>query len=334
MGDSFGYTRANTAIRLALYRLGVKFNYDAQLAIHFRYPDIFETVPGKINCLFTMYESEEIPGYFARALDKCDAVIAPSKWNVEVFRRYTKTPVYHVPLGVNLDMFKGIKRSRPRNRPFRWLWIGAHNMRKGWKEVVDAWTYRGPDGKSPALLDDPRCELYMKTTHEQPILNKSANVTVDSRRLMDHELLMLYADADGFVFPSMGDAWGLTVNEALATALPVVTCIHTGITDFADDTVCRPVKFEPTMVKIMLPHTLHELGMDDHLTSAYKADVKDLVKQMRWVMDHWVKARDMGIRGFKRARQFTWEAAGKKMIEVLEEIEGSATENAGACATG
>jgi len=132
----------------------------------------------------------------------------------------------------------------------------------------------------------------------------------------------------------MGEGYGLMVAEAMATALPVVTCIHTGIADFADASVCRPVRFEPTTVRIMLPPTLHALGLEDHLTPAYKANIKDLVKQMRWVMDHWVKARDMGIRGFKRIQKFTWDAAGKKMIEVLEEVENSVDEPARACMLG
>jgi len=204
-------------------------------------------------------------------------------------------------------------------------------MRKGWKEVLEAWKYRGVDGRTPSFLDDPRCELYMKTTDERPILHKSANVIVDSRRIMDSELVGLYADADGFVFPSMGDGFGLGALESMATALPLVTCVHTGIADFADASVCRPVKFKPVKVMVIIPPTLKELGLEDHPTTAHEADIKDLVKQMRWVMDHWVKSRDMAIRGFKRARKFSWEAAGREMINVLEQIESGNVQDARAC---
>jgi hypothetical protein len=42
-----------------------------------------------------------------------------------------------------------------------------------------------------------------------------------------HELPRIYADNDVFVMPSLADEWGMVVNEAMASGLPVLGCIGT-----------------------------------------------------------------------------------------------------------
>jgi glycosyltransferase involved in cell wall biosynthesis len=300
---------------LALHHEGVKLDYDSRIAIHFRFPDTFQVLPGRHNVLFTMYESDELPGFFVRALDRADTVIAPSQWCAELFRKHTQTPVYCVPLGINTELFVGIKRPRPKTRPFRWLWVGAHNRRKGWKELSDAWVYKGSNG---AFCDNPAVELYMKTTDDKKALSfRGNNIIIDSRPLEDKELLKVYADADAFVLPSMGEGFGLTLLEAMATALPCVASVHTGMMDFADSSVCRRVQYSPTTMMVQSPIE----GVDDFPSVVQAADSRDLYRQMWWVTNHWKKARDMGVRAFRRARQFTWKAAAQRFLHVLEGIE-------------
>jgi glycosyltransferase involved in cell wall biosynthesis len=43
-----------------------------------------------------------------------------------------------------------------------------------------------------------------------------------------HELPRLYALADVFVFPTLGDPWGLVVEEAMACGLPVISTTEAG----------------------------------------------------------------------------------------------------------
>jgi glycosyltransferase involved in cell wall biosynthesis len=45
------------------------------------------------------------------------------------------------------------------------------------------------------------------------------------------DLASVYADADVFVFPSVSDPWGLVVNEAMASGLPVIVTRAPGAVD-------------------------------------------------------------------------------------------------------
>jgi glycosyltransferase involved in cell wall biosynthesis len=45
------------------------------------------------------------------------------------------------------------------------------------------------------------------------------------------ELARAYAEADVFVFPSVADAWGLVLNEAMASGLPLIATSVPGAVD-------------------------------------------------------------------------------------------------------
>jgi glycosyltransferase involved in cell wall biosynthesis len=51
-----------------------------------------------------------------------------------------------------------------------------------------------------------------------------------------HELPQLYAFAGCFVLPSLSEPWGLVVNEAMASGLPVIVSSRCGcVDDLVDD---------------------------------------------------------------------------------------------------
>ena len=332
-GNAVGYTRANAALRWATFATGDAVpDPDADLAVHLTYALHFQPIPGRRNVLMTMYESPDMPPWFIAGLQRADALIVPCEWNREIFAPHVTCPIYVVPLGVHLEQFAYVRRSRPRHRPFRWLWVGAHNQRKGWTEVIDAWKHGAP-WRGFGMRGD--CELYLKTTVNPDIdpvdlvpgVNRSAhwpNVIVDNRQVTDPELMELYAKADGFVIPHMGEGFCLTLLEAFATGLPSVTILKTGVTEFADTTVCLDTKTIPIGVSI------EEKEQPAHRQIAFMADVPHLAKQMEWVTAHWVKAQRMGKRAAHRATQFTWQASGHHMVRALRAIADTTHEDAAA----
>jgi glycosyltransferase involved in cell wall biosynthesis len=183
--------------------------------------------------------------------------------------------------------------------------VGANNLRKGWQEVREAWCRGGFDTRTD-------CELYLKTLGPRGMKSQvGRNTWVDDRLLTDAQLMLLYADADGFLFPSYGEGFGLTLLEAMATALPCIATLHTGMTEYADETVCRKVMTEPTTV------CMDEAGYDTHYETVLRANVPDLVAQIAETMAHWTRAKRMGVRAWRRAQSFSWAAAGRRLVDVL-----------------
>jgi glycosyltransferase involved in cell wall biosynthesis len=170
--------------------------------------------------------------------------------------------------------------------------------------------------------------LYLKTTDQRRDVVQGANVIVDSRLLNDDGMVALYAEADAFVFPSCGEGWGLPLLEAMATGLPCLTILNTGITAFANDSVCIPIRSERQPLLAMDELSAQE-SKDPELVQKNQAllvtvdvaRVDDLVRKMEWVMRHWAEAKRIGLRAWRHAQGFSWLKAGRRLMAVLREIE-------------
>ncbi|UBF26894.1 MSMEG_0565 family glycosyltransferase [Kovacikia minuta CCNUW1] len=64
----------------------------------------------------------------------------------------------------------------------------------------------------------------------------SSNALVLPGVISDQDLAALYRLADGFVFPSVKEGWGLVVLEAIAAQLPIITSNQPPFTEFLSDT--------------------------------------------------------------------------------------------------
>ncbi|MCC8409742.1 glycosyltransferase family 1 protein [Mucilaginibacter sp. UR6-1] len=117
---------------------------------------------------------------------------------------------------------------------------------------------------------------------------------------VDHDTLsVLYASADVFVFPSVSEAYGNVVLEAMASGLPCVIADGGGSADFIEQDVngfkCKPYNADEYISKIMLlinDDALHsrvvQAGLKyssafnwNELASVYFNDVNQLAKQTR-----------------------------------------------------
>jgi glycosyltransferase involved in cell wall biosynthesis len=98
---------------------------------------------------------------------------------------------------------------------------------KGVEPLLVAWNRLAPDVRRDWTLlfvgDGPLagCVAAARDTH-------LPGEIVRLPALQPRELIELYAAADLLVFPSLGDVWGLTVNEALACGLPVLCSTRAG----------------------------------------------------------------------------------------------------------
>lgn len=167
----------------------------------------------------TMFESTRLPAGWVESLNRCAAVIVPSRWNVEAFKACgVKVPIHCVPLGVS-EIFQPVKRER--GEPFTYLCWGDRGMRKGWDLACAAFL------KAFGKRDDVRLVIKVRdgdfegvrfTYEGEPLVNVSL-----CREDFDEEGLQeFYTGVDCMVFPSRGEGFGLPPREFAATAGPVI----------------------------------------------------------------------------------------------------------------
>lgn len=317
-GNSFGYSVHNARARSALLAEGFRLDRAAPVALQVAPAQLFRRVQGKLNVLFTAWESTDLTPEVRAGLDRADVIVVPASFLVETFRRELPgKPVHHCPLGVDVETFAFRRRSAPApNRRFRFLWLGAPNARKGWEIVLEAW--RGY--ARLALMAEmkgapvPRAELYIKTSVTSRLARlevPGAPVVFDSRRLPRDELARLYHSAHAFLFPSFGEGFGLTMAEAMATGLPVIYTPWSAMTDLAGETCGYPLRY--TLMK----HDLAKEGGRE-VTFAH-ADAADLLRRMIEVMTHYRTAARKGRLAARRIRrEFTWERTGRTLAGIIE----------------
>lgn len=312
IGDGYGFTHGNRWGRRCLQLAGVTIDPAAPIAVHHCPPHSFKPIEGKRNVLWTAWEFPTLPDWELGTLDKADAVCVTGRFLVDVFKRYTKAPVFYAPQGIDTErFFPKHRHTTPKysvKRPFHVLWLGAANDRKGWQFVLGAW--RAFEGRGDM-------HLTLKTTQIKAHVDMG-NITVDNRDLSGKELAKLYQSADCFAFPSMGEGFGFTLGEAMACAVPCLYTPCTSLVDMANPDVAIPVRHRMgETFKLLSPDHKAEV-----MVEAAEPDATDLALKILWVKENPAKALRMGRKAAGHIRKsFTWRMAGVKLRKVLEAVK-------------
>lgn len=319
IGSAFGYATHQRNLRKALERAGVIIDETANIAVHIWPPYFFNLLRFKINILTTAWEYDHLPEQWAYVLDKAALIVVPCSHNKRIFSKLTSTPIEICPAGVNVDQFPYVKREM--TDPFVFLYLGDDNPRKGTHHIAKAWKLwndRYPEYARKSIL-------IMKMTScdkEQTLMQMTENSYADYRVLPLTEdqhpdwptLGSLYAYANAFLFPSMGEGWGLPLSEAMCSGLP---CIYTpvgGPEDFVSPEYAYPVEYGPRELVVASPFA----GNIGPLIAA-DAKIESIVEQMHSIYTDYDTALDKGKTAAAAMRAwFTWDMAAEKYIEILK----------------
>lgn len=327
---------------------------ESDIYIHIVPADIYQHVPGKFNVLFTMWEASDIPTKYIKALHQADLIVVPSRFCKELFKRYTTKPIEICAEGVEAESYPYHQRIAPLiGQPFRILWVGASNPRKGYPSILQV---------AKMVEKTPDLEMYIKTTvtkydrkqfitdlwkqrkdirravrdgelgehmsvkqmlHRAQVRHKKLapdgeiktfgkynNVIFDNRKIDFEDLIKLYNSAHLFLLPTMGEGWGLTLCEAMATGCPCIATPVTGCADFFDEQVGYPIRYDVSEVF---------LDYYDVRACTFVPDTVDLIQNVIKVYHQYQHALVKGRKAHERIHnKFTWERSGKRFAEIIE----------------
>jgi glycosyltransferase involved in cell wall biosynthesis len=155
----------------------------------------------------------------ARAFAAARAIVCTSQWAADdLARRQPEcaSRVHVMPLPVAVEDFGANWAEERATRPgaLRVLFIGGDFERKGGPDLLDAW-------RAAAL--PAGAELHLVTDWPLPDRGLPAGVVVHRGvRAYTPEWFQQWRDADLFVLPSRGEAFGIVLQEAAAAGLPAI----------------------------------------------------------------------------------------------------------------
>ena len=110
----------------------------------------------------------------------------------------------------------------------------------------------------------------------------------------DEELSLLYSGATAFFFPSQYEGFGLPLIESMACGTPVVTCRNSCLDEIAGQAgIYMDEPVEDSMGRMLVELDSNPIGLSD-----------------------------VARKGIAHSRQFTWENAAQKYIEVYTHLLG------------
>jgi glycosyltransferase involved in cell wall biosynthesis len=282
---------------------------------HPRYPaialgpiDRVAQVIGSKRIAYIVWEPTLMPIDKVRVLESMDAVWTPSSWGRQLLinNGLDADKVGVVPEGVDTERFKPAAAPREQSRPFRFLYVGKWEQRKGTEDLVKAFCAEfQADEPVELVLHGWNPYLWDFDMHNsiRRIAGPHAPAIVASHPLPDDEMAGLYNSCDAFVLPTRAEAWGLPITEAMACGLPVIVTEYSAPLDYLDRDCAYLIEVEK-MIPVDDPFFfLPGLG------EWAQPDINSLRRLLRHVFENPGEARAKGIRARQRVCNWTWDHA-------------------------
>jgi glycosyltransferase involved in cell wall biosynthesis len=193
-----------------------------------------------------------------------------------------RAPVVVAPYGFPVEAFP--PRARGPSGRFVVIAVGSQDLRKGTPYLLEAW--------KRASLADAELRLIGPMRLARPFLDRYAGLFTHLPPMPRAALGRHYAEADLLVFPTLGDGFGLVIQEAMCSATPVLATTSSGGPECITD------------------------GVDGWLIPPRNIDA--LVERLRAAAADRDGMRAMGLRARARAERWTWSDATATAIAALE----------------
>lgn len=240
-----------------------------------RWPGAAQGAPPREPGWKTARKDEEL-----RLADVVSVASAHTRRSLEAIE--LSKPIVVAAYGFPVESFQQ-KAASPPGGPFTVLSVGTHDLRKGTPYLLEAWRL--------AQIEDARLMLIGPLRLSSAFLGRYAGQFEHIPHLPKAHLASWYQRADVLAFPTLGDGFGLVIQEAMACGTPVITTSSGG---------------GPECI---------EHGVSGWIVRERSVDA--LVDQLRSCAANRAMTHAIGRAARVRAESWTWREAGDHFVDGL-----------------
>ncbi len=278
--DAFRHVSETATIAILNYPIAHHRYTNALLA------DEAEREPEVASTLQQKFASSEREERIDAEIELASAVFVGSSFVKDSFvvSGVASSKIVTIPYGVDVGTFRPPEGKRTDGK-FRAFFAGQLGQRKGLLYLLRAFK----------AFQRPGTELRVagRVVGDSNAFAQYAHLYEYLGHLTRPALAAAFQEADVFVFPTLLEGMPLTLLEAMAAGLPVITTTH-GPADIVRD------------------------GIDGFLIPI--RDEQAIIEKLTYLHEHPDERRQMGRNARERALSFTWEAYGAKALLALEEL--------------
>lgn len=256
--------------------LSAIYRSDMELA-----PDFAEILAGeRKNAL-----NEKLLERSRREINSADYYLVASNFSVESITTLgkSKESVFVCPYGVDAQLFQ--PGSQRNGEVLKAVYVGGTKEFKGISYLLKAFEQ----------LKDSLIELTIVGANTLPesMLEKYSYINFTGV-IMHEEVAKVLQHSDFMIFPSIGDGFGLSVTEALASGCPVICSLNAGAVDLIED------------------------GYNGFKISAQ--DVGAIVDKVRYFINNRESLKNMQINARESVKDLTWDKYYERVGCVFDTI--------------
>jgi glycosyltransferase involved in cell wall biosynthesis len=289
----------------------------SEIMLHFCMPHQLLPDPRKLNVNFTMFEASRVPPEWIHRSRTHDLLIVPTASSRRAWEDSGMPPgrIRTCPLGVDTTVFAPSWEPPGADQPrTRFLNVSEHGSRKNLGGLLRAWiSATRPDDDAILTIKSGRS---LKSAYLPAGLERAAPVRVLRQPLSDNQMPGLYREATHYISASFGEGWDLPMTEAAASGLKLIAPDHSAYRHYLDPTIATMIPARAVPAVYDSNPEIAELFKGAHW---WEPDQPALVESIRAAIEGreppTASARD------RMARDFSWAAAARRLIEILTELK-------------
>lgn len=280
--------------------------------IRHSYPPKWNPSKAKVLIFIQEWEFERCPLEWVINFNAmANRLIVPSDYLKNIYEEAgIRIPISVIPNGCDTSVFKSI--GKPITKPFKFLYIGSYQFRKGYDILKEVWETYFKDNSNIELHIKDMSHVYGKKNGKVIERINASNTFYYDDEMSIIEMATLYQKCDCLICCSRGESYCMPIAEAISCGLDLI-CPKEGpykeiVSKQSSFVLCKKTVVDPYQTFIgKKGDSFTNMGSHFHVYEVIKEDLARLIYEKKDKKEKHSKQKILN-----------WTQVGKKYFNIIK----------------